>query len=63
VVQPVQRGKLRPADNKLGGILTGAEGSLNGTTRANRPNRAGFGGGSFALGTPRSWQFVLRVSF
>ncbi len=49
--------------NKLSGTLTGAEGSLNGTTRANRPNRAGFGGGSFALGTPRSWQLVLRVLF
>jgi hypothetical protein len=49
--------------NKLSGILTGAVGSLNGTTRANRPNRAGFGGGSFALGTPRSWQLALRVSF
>ena len=49
--------------NKLSGTLTGLEGSLNGTTRASRPNRAGFGGGSFALGTPRSWQLVLRVSF
>ncbi len=49
--------------NKLSGILTGVEGSLNGTTRASRPNRAGFGGGSFALGTPSSWQLVLRVSF
>ena len=50
-------------ENKLSGTLTGLEGSLNGTTRASRPNRAGFGGGSFALGTPRSWQLVLRVSF
>ncbi len=50
-------------DNKLSGVLTGTPGSLNGTTGANRPNRAGFRGGSFALGTPRSLQIVLRVSF
>jgi hypothetical protein len=49
--------------NKLSGLLTGAPGSINGTTRANRTNRAGFGSGSFAPGIPRSWQFVLRVSF
>lgn len=49
--------------NKLSDVLTGAAGSLNGTTTANRSNRAGFGGGSFALGTPRSWQIVVRVSF
>ena len=50
-------------DNKLSGVLTGVVGSLNGTTRANHTNRAGLTGGSFALGTPRSWQFVLRVTF
>ena len=50
-------------DNKLGGVLTGLVGSLNNTTAANRPNRAGLTGGSFALGTPRSWQIVLRISF
>jgi len=50
-------------DNKLSGVLTGLVGSLNGTTAANRPNRAGLSGGSFALGTPRSWQIVLRISF
>jgi len=49
--------------NKLSGILTGTVGSLNGTTPSNRPNRAGFGSGSFSPGTPRSWQFALRVSF
>lgn len=51
------------ADNKLNGVLSGEVGSLNGTTAANRPNRAGFTGGSFALGTPRSWQLAIRVSF
>jgi len=49
--------------NKLSGLLTGTVGSINGTTRSNRPNRAGFGSGSFSPGTPRSWQFALRVSF
>ncbi len=49
--------------NKLSGQLTGAPGSINGTTRTNRPNRAGFGSGSFSPGVPRSWQFALRVSF
>jgi hypothetical protein len=49
--------------NKLSGTLTGTVGSINGTTAADRPNRAGFGSGSFALGIPRSWQLALRVSF
>jgi len=49
--------------NKLSGTLTGATGSINGTTAADRPNRAGFGSGSFALGIPRAWQVALRVSF
>jgi len=49
-------------DNKLSGSLNSSVGSLNGTTAASRPNRAG-GTGSFVLGTPRSWQLVLRVSF
>jgi hypothetical protein len=49
--------------NKLSATLTGATGSINGTTAADRPNRAGFGSGSFALGIPRAWQLALRVSF
>ena len=49
--------------NKLGATLTGATGSINGTTAADRPNRAGFGSGSFALGIPRAWQLALRISF
>jgi hypothetical protein len=49
--------------NKLQPFLTGLPGTLNGTTLANRTNRAGVGAGSFAPGVPRSWQFVLRVSF
>lgn len=49
--------------NKLTGALNGMPGSINGTTAAYRPNRAGFGSGSFALGIPRAWQLALRVSF
>jgi hypothetical protein len=50
-------------ENKLSGTLTGVTGSINGTIAADRPNRAGFGSGSFALGIPRAWQLALRVSF
>ena len=49
--------------NVLGPVLDGRPGSINGTTAAYRPNRAGFGSGSFALGIPRSWQFAVRVNF
>ena len=47
----------------LSGSLTGTPGSINGTTAANRPNRAAAGSGSFAQGTPRAWQLSVRVSF
>ena len=49
--------------NTLTGLLTGETGSINGTIKANRPNRAGFGSGSFAQGIPRAWQFAVRISF
>jgi hypothetical protein len=49
--------------NKLNAMLTGAPGSINGTTAADRPNRAGTGSGSFAQGIPRSWQLAVRVTF
>ena len=49
--------------NPLNALLTGAVGSISGTTPANRPNRAGFGSGSFAPGIPRAWQVALRVTF
>jgi hypothetical protein len=49
--------------NTLTGLLSGEGGSINGTTKANRPNRAGFGSGSFAQGIPRAWKFAVRVSF
>lgn len=49
--------------NTLSALLTGTVGSINGTTAADRPNRAGFGSGSFSQGIPRSWQLSVRVSF
>ena len=49
--------------NLLSPVLGGGVGSINGTTQANRPNRAGFGSGSFAQGIPRAWQLAVRVSF
>jgi hypothetical protein len=49
--------------NVLSGTLTGAPGSIDGTTPANRPNRAGTGSGSFAQGAPRSWQLAVRLTF
>jgi len=49
--------------NKLLGLLNGAPGSINGTTPGTRSNRAGFGGGSFSQGAPRSWQLALRITF
>jgi hypothetical protein len=49
--------------NVLGGVLTGAPGSINGTTSAYRPNRTGTGSGSFARGVPRCWQLAVRLTF
>jgi hypothetical protein len=50
-------------NSTLSGVLNGTAGSANGTTAAQRTNRAEFSGGSFALGTPRSWQVAVRVTF
>jgi hypothetical protein len=49
--------------NRLGNILSGAPGTINGTTPALRANRYGLGSGSFAPGIPRSFQFGIRVGF
>jgi hypothetical protein len=49
--------------NRLGSLLTGAAGSINGTTPSNRSNRYGLGSGSFAPGIPRAFQFGIRVDF
>lgn len=48
----------------LSGVLDGAQGSINGTTRANRgPLALGLGSGVFALGAPRSVEFGFKISF
>ncbi len=50
--------------NIISGLLTGAPGSLNGTTSANRiTNRVGVGTGVFALAAPRAIEFGMRISF
>jgi len=47
----------------LSGILNGAPGTLNGTTRGDRSNLVGLGSGVFALGAPRSMEFGFKVVF
>ena len=46
------------------GVLTGAAGQINGTTRsAHEVNRVGVGTGVYALGAPRQIEFGLRIVF
>jgi hypothetical protein len=49
----------------LSGVLDGSVGSVNGTTRGNRPLslETGLGSGVFAIGAPRSAEFGIKVSF
>ena len=48
----------------LNGLLTGAAGQINGTTRAGHDvNRVGVGTGDYSLGAPRQIEFGLRVTF
>ena len=48
----------------LNGLLTGAAGQINGTTRAGHSvDRVGVGTGVYALGAPRQIEFGLRLSF
>ncbi len=48
----------------LNGLLTGAAGQINGTTRASHiVTREGVGTGVFALGAPRQIEFGLRLTF
>jgi len=48
----------------LNGLLTGAAGQINGTTRAvHAVDRVGVGTGVYALGAPRQIEFGLRVTF
>lgn len=50
--------------NALDGLLTGAAGQINGTTRADHQlNRVGLGTGLYSLGAPRQIEFGLRVTF
>jgi hypothetical protein len=50
--------------NPLKGVLTGAPGQINGTTRSGHDvNRVGVGTGVYSLGAPRQIEFGLRVSF
>jgi hypothetical protein len=50
--------------NILSGLLTGAPGSVNGTTQADRvTNRVGLGTGVFGLGAPRAIEFGTRIGF
>jgi hypothetical protein len=48
----------------LNGLLTGAAGQINGTTRAGHDvDRVGVGTGVYALGAPRQIEIGLRLSF
>ena len=48
----------------LNGLLTGAAGQINGTTRtAHNVDRVGVGTGVYSLGAPRQIEFGLRVTF
>jgi Carboxypeptidase regulatory-like domain len=48
----------------LNGLLTGAVGQINGTTRSgHNVDRVGVGTGVYSLGAPRQLEFGLRLSF
>jgi hypothetical protein len=50
--------------NALNGLLTGAAGQINGTTRLGHDvNRVGVGTGVYSLGAPRQIEFGLRITF
>ncbi|MGC1647249.1 MAG: hypothetical protein WA741_15640 [Candidatus Sulfotelmatobacter sp.] len=50
--------------NALNGVLTGAPGQINGTTRTRHDvNRVGAGTGVYSLGAPRQIEFGLRLTF
>lgn len=52
----------RGGNTAFDGILSGAPGSINGEN-FKAPQRVGSGSGSFSSGTPRAFQFGIRVSF
>jgi hypothetical protein len=48
----------------LNGLLTGAAGQVNGTTRiGHNVSRVGLGTGVYSLGAPRRCEFGLRLTF
>ena len=48
----------------LNGLLTGAAGQINGTTRTGHNiDRVGVGSGVYALGAPRQIEFGMRITF
>jgi hypothetical protein len=50
--------------SSLNGLLTGAAGQINGTTRTGHNiDRVGVGSGVYALGAPRQIEFGLRIVF
>ena len=50
--------------NALNGLLTGAAGQINGTTRMDHNvDRVGVGTGVYSLGAPRQIEFGLRLTF
>jgi hypothetical protein len=50
--------------NALNGLLTGAAGQINGTTRVGHSvDRVGVGTGVYSLGAPRQIEFGFRLSF
>lgn len=50
--------------NALNGLLTGAAGQINGTSRASHDvNRVGVGTGVYSLGASRQLEFGLRLTF
>ena len=52
-----------PPNQKISGVLNGAPLSANGVTYATRTNRIGPGTGVFGLGSPRVFEFGLRMAF
>ncbi len=47
----------------LDGTLTGEALSVNGTTKANRTNKVYLGSGIFSYGSPRTFEFGVKVTF
>jgi hypothetical protein len=59
----INKANFDPPGGTLSGVLSGAHGSVNGTTYSDRTTRYGLGSGVFAQGIPRALEFGLRVTF